>query len=91
MFFNKEEIVARIVRRNRSDEWSGSVVGIHGNTRCKLHGFVAVGPLHQKAGFSWFDIRIRVGSTQYFELDTILKEACQELAQFNLHYQEVTR
>ncbi len=91
MFFNKEEVATRVARRNRKPDWYGSTIMIHSNTRCKLSGFLAVGPLYQHTGLSWFDIRVRVGSPEYFELDTIMKELCRDFTQYGLKYQEVTK
>lgn len=91
-FFNKDEIFHRIHSRwNKSGQMLKEAIGIHQNTRCKLSGFISVGPLFQnniKLGLAWFDIRIRVGSPEYFELDEMLKQVCSEL---RLSYKEVTK
>lgn len=91
MFFNKEELVARFVRRNRNGEWGGSTVCIHSNTKCKLSGFLAVGPIYKGTGFAWFDIRVAAGSPVYFELDRLLKEVCEDFPQYQLKYQEAVK
>lgn len=81
MFFNKEEVFNRVHRRwNKLGQVMHDPIGIHHNTRCKLDGFLAVGPLYQgKHGMAWFDIRIKVGTEACTELENILRQVCNEL------------
>jgi hypothetical protein len=92
MFFNKEEVFHRVHRRwNKAGQKQDGYLGIHTNTRCKLPGFISVGPIYngnRKLGLAWFDVRVRVGSPEYFELDEIMKQVCNEL---RLQYMEVTK
>lgn len=91
MFFSKDELVRRIAKRNSDNRYSGSTLVIHSNAKCKLPGFVGVGPyVAGSLPASWFDMRIVVGSTEYHELDRLLKEIVKEYSQFGLAYLGIT-
>jgi hypothetical protein len=89
-YVHVDELSSRLYRR-----WSklGYVdmgpISIHKNTNCRVSGFVGIGPMYTAdVGSAWFDIRCKVGSLNWFELDDKVAEACRRVG---LPYQRVQR
>ncbi len=79
-----EELLSRIHRRWSVRYKDLGPITMHKKPKCKLSGFVGIGP----GDVSLFDVRCRIGSPDYFDLDDKLQIACRGVG---LPYKPVDR
>jgi hypothetical protein len=73
-YFTKDEIGRKIfLCYERNGRRQIGPIAVHRNSKCRVDGFVGIGPWYQGRGISWFDIK------DDKELKQIVREVCGRL------------